>query len=40
MLMAKKLFYEEELQKPNQTGVRVEQVMKRKGDKLYVKWKD
>ena len=32
-------FYEKELQKPNQKEFRVEKVLKRKGDKLYVKWK-
>ena len=33
------MFYEEELQMINQAEFRVEKVMKRKGDKLYVKWK-
>ena len=33
-------FYEKELQKTNQQEFRIEKVMKRKGDKLYVKWKD
>ena len=32
-------FYEKELQKKNQEEFRVEKVIKRKGDKLYVKWK-
>ena len=32
-------FYEKELQKTNQTECRVEKVIKRKADKLYVKWK-
>ena len=33
-------FYEKELQKQkNQKEFRVEKVIKRKGDKLYVKWK-
>ena len=32
-------FYEKELQKTNQEKFRIEQVLKRKGDKLYVKWK-
>ena len=32
-------FYEKELQKTNQTEFRVEKVIKRKGHKLYVKWK-
>ena len=32
-------FYEKELQKPSQEKFRLEKVLKRKGDKLYVKWK-
>ena len=32
-------FYEKELQKINQNKYRIEKVIKRKGDKLYVKWK-
>ena len=32
-------FYEKEWQKTNQKEFRVEKVIKRKGDKLYVKWK-
>ena len=32
-------FYEKELQKNYQEKFRLEQVLKRKGDKLYVKWK-
>ena len=32
-------FYERELQKTNQKQFRIEKVLKRKGDKLYVKWK-
>ena len=32
-------FYEKELQKTNQKEFRVAKVIKRKGDKLYVKWK-
>ena len=32
-------FYEKELQKTNQEGFRIEKVIKRKGDKMYVKWK-
>ena len=32
-------FYEEELQKTNQKEFRIEKVIKRKGDKLHVKWK-
>ena len=33
-------FYEKELQKTNQKEFRIEKVIGRKGDKLYVKWKD
>ena len=33
-------FYENKLQKPNQTEFRIEKVIKKKGDKLYIKWKD
>ena len=32
-------FYEKELQKTDQQEFRIEKVIKRKGDKLYVKWK-
>ena len=32
-------FYENELQKTNQKEFRNEKVIKREGDKLYVKWK-
>ena len=32
-------FYEKELQRTNQKQLRIEKVIKRKGDKLYVKWK-
>ena len=32
-------FYEKELQKTNQKEFRIGKVIKRKGDKLYVKWK-
>ena len=32
-------FYEKELQKTNQQGFRIEKVIKRKGNKLYVRWK-
>ena len=32
-------FYENELQKTNQKEFRIKKVTKRKGDKLYVKWK-
>ena len=33
------IFYEKELQKTNQKEFRIEKVIKRKDDKLYVKWK-
>ena len=33
------MFYEKELQKTNQETFRIEKVITRKGDKLYVKWK-
>ena len=32
-------FYEKELQKINQKEFRIEKVLRKKGDKLYVKWK-
>ena len=32
-------FYEKELQKTNQQEFRIEKVIKKKGNKLYVKWK-
>ena len=32
-------FYEERLQKTDQTEFTAEKVIKRKGDKIYVKWK-
>ena len=32
-------FYEKELQKTNKKEFRIEKVIKRKGDKIYVKWK-
>ena len=32
-------FYEKELQKTNQKEFRIEKVIGRKGNKLYVKWK-
>ena len=32
-------FFEKELQKTNQKEFRIEKVIKRKGNKLYVKWK-
>ena len=31
-------FYEKELQKTNQIEFRIEKIIKRKGDKWYVKW--
>ena len=33
-------FYENELQKTNQKVFRIEKLMKKKGDKLYVKWEN
>ena len=33
-------FYEKELQKPNHQKFRIEKILKRKGNKLYLKWKD
>ena len=33
-------FYEKELQKTNQQEFRIEKVIKKKGNKLYVKWKN
>ena len=32
-------FYEKELQKTNQKEFRIENAIKKKGNKLYVKWK-
>ena len=32
-------FYEKELQKTNEEKFRIEKILKRKDDKLYVKWK-
>ena len=32
-------FYEKEFQKTDQEKLRIEKVIKKKGDKLYVKWK-
>ena len=32
-------FYEKELQKTNQKEFRIEKIIKKKGDKLFVKWK-
>ena len=32
-------FYEKELQKTNQKEFRIEKVIIKKGDKLYIKWK-
>ena len=32
-------FYEKEMQKTTQEKFRIEKVLKRKGDKLYVNWK-
>ena len=42
ILIVKKLlehFMKKELQKINQKEFRIEKIIKRKGDKLYVKWK-
>ena len=33
------MFYQKELQKTNQKEFRIEKVIKRKGDKLFFKWK-
>ena len=33
-------FYEKELQKISQEKFRIEKIIKRKGDKLYGKWKE
>ena len=33
-------FYEKQLRKTNQQEFKIKKVIKRKGDKLYVKWKD
>ena len=33
------MFYEKELQKTDQEEFRIEKVINKKGDKLYVKWK-
>ena len=33
------IFYEKKFQKTNQTEFRVDEIIKRKGNKLYVKWK-
>ena len=33
-------FYEKELKKTNQPEFRIEKVIKRKGNKLYIKWED
>ena len=38
-LIKKNLEQKKELQKTNQKEFRIEKVLKRKGDKLYVKWK-
>ena len=32
-------FYKKELEKTNQIELRTEKIIKRKGDKLYIKWK-
>ena len=33
------MFYENELQKTNQKGFRIQKVIQRKGNELYLKWK-
>ena len=33
------MFYEKELQKKNQKEFRIEKMIKRKADKMYIKWK-
>ena len=33
------IFYEKELQKINEQEFSIEKVIKKKGDKLYIKWK-
>ena len=33
-------FYQKELQKTNQIQIRLEKVTKKKGEKIYVKWKE
>ena len=33
------VFYEKQLQKTSQKKIKIEKVLKRTGDKLYVKWK-
>ena len=33
------VFMKKKMQKTNQKGFRIEKILKRKGDKLYVKWK-
>ena len=33
------IFYQKELQRTNQKWFRIEKVIKREGDKVYVKWK-
>ena len=38
-LNVEETFFEKELQKTNQEQFRIEEVIKRKGNKLYVKWK-
>ena len=42
ILMMKNLLehYEKELQKASQEELRIEKVIKKKGDKLYIKWKE
>ena len=39
LMVRKSPVYKKELQKTNQKELRVEKVIKRNGDKLYLKWK-
>ena len=39
MILITGTFYEKELQQTNQKKIRLEKVLEKKGDKLYVKWK-
>ena len=38
-MQQKQIFYEKELQETKQKELRIEKAIKRKADKLYVKWK-
>ena len=39
-LLLTRNFYEKELQNTSQEKFRIQKVLKRKGDKLFVKWKE